>query len=963
MPMDVSFESSGKARPGRRVGHALIPLLAMTMVVPLASFASSAQPAGAAANSQTSPDGSASGFHNSPSVPSSTTTAPPTTTTVPPTTTPSTTTTVPPATTPSTTTTVPSTTTTGPSPAVSPSTTTPLPLRPGSPPPAPAKPSRQPTPAAAPNCPEANPTYTSPCGPTYTLPQWSDFGGWSSPSSYSTIQLANLDGNGDDDLIGRDANGLWVEQFDSSTGQWHLQATQDGGLALPLSNRVGWTQPQYYETIQTADVNGDGKADLLARGAAGLHTFQWNPTTDSFVEAGSVLAALSDSAGFNQPQNYKTVQTADVLGNGSKQLLARGPAGLYTYQWGPTGWTQIGPVLAALSDAARFNQPQYYETIQTADVNGDGKADLLARGPDGLRTYQWGTNGWTQIGNVLNLSDAGGWNQPQYYRTIQTADVDGNGKAELLARGIAGLHTYEWGASGWTPVGPTLSNLADAGGWNQPQYYRTIQTADLDGNGKAELLARSGSGIGVYQWNGATSGWTPLSSNALSLSDPVWERPEYYSTIHTGDLAGDGRADLVARGPYGVRTFRWDATTRSFVRPSPYGGFPPFTGDQVAAYSALGQYLLGRSADFRQETYASPSNAITEATLDRYRTLLAERCTPLVAAQGVQPPRYTDCKPPPSSTVSPQAWTAVSNQIIAELWAAAGAVGYFTTLDGIQTKLFQDQQGTLPALDAALKLPPNPPDRSANYLKLIKSGLEIVTDYIQFFPLVGQVPRVVRAIALTSHTLGAIGEALGLRDAPSPASRWATITDQVARLQQSERDITEAQRRYVLADYGLLMTVGSMVNGRVLTLDPTAMLSAGRQSFAQWAYQLLVPAYWQRYEVSHCPASIFTTCSIPSGPTVRPTGPKSFVAVLQSDSNCVDELLPHEMHLEHALPAGGQPDLGHPHRQLQIQPGAGIDRRLALRLQHRFQPERPHRQSGKLAVRHRPLQCPVPARL
>ena len=107
---------------------------------------------------------------------------------------------------------------------------------------------------------------------------------------------------------------------------------------------------------------------------------------------------------------------------------------------------------------------------------------------------------------MLDLSDAHGWNQPQYYRTIQTADLDGNGKADLIARGRAGLHTYRWGQHGWTAVGPVLSNLSDASGFNQPQYYRTIQTADLDGNGKAELLARTGAGIAVYQWDGVSGG-------------------------------------------------------------------------------------------------------------------------------------------------------------------------------------------------------------------------------------------------------------------------------------------------------------------------------------------------------------------------------------------------------------------------------------------------------------------------
>ena len=123
----------------------------------------------------------------------------------------------------------------------------------------------------------------------------------------------------------------------------------------------------------------------------------------------------------------------------------------------------------------------------------------------------------------------------------------------------------------------------------------------------------------------------------------------------------------------------------------------PSRATRPSASTALGRFLLGRTADFRKETYASPNNSITEAALDRYHGFLTERCTPVTSAQGTAPPTYRDCTPPPGSNVSAAAWTAVSNQIIAELWAAAGVVGYYTILDNIETMLFQDQQGSIPA--------------------------------------------------------------------------------------------------------------------------------------------------------------------------------------------------------------------------------------------------------------------------
>jgi hypothetical protein len=435
-----------------------------------------------------------------------------------------------------------------------------------------------------------------------------------------------------------------------------------------------------------------------------------------------------------------------------------------------------------------------------------------------------------------------------------------------------------------------LGDLSDAGGWATPDRYLTIQTGDLDGDRKAELLARNSAGIVVWEW---TEGeWSQLATEIPALADDPWAKAQHYETLQTGDPDGNGQADLLGRGVFGMRTFAWEAGTRSFRRPKPYGDFPPFVTDaEEKAYAALAELLLGRPADFREATYASPSETISEASLDRYRGLLSERCEAAVRRTGLpDPPSYTNCEPPQGSGVEEAAWTRVSNQIIAELWAAAGAVAHFSGVDTIQTKLFQDQQGTMPALDAALKLPPQVPDRAPTFLKLIKSGLEIASDIAQLTPAGDKYKKVIRAIALTAHSLGAIGEGLGLQPAPDPPQSYAKITDEVARLQQRQRDITEAQRRYVLADYGLLMTAGSLVNGRLLTLDSTAMLSAGRQSFATWVYQLYTPAFWKRYEVSLCEPEPGVVCERPQGPNVRSLNPAgtNFLAVLPNQSGCQD---------------------------------------------------------------------------
>jgi hypothetical protein len=47
--------------------------------------------------------------------------------------------------------------------------------------------------------------------------------------------------------------------------------------------------------------------------------------------------------------------------------------------------------------------------------------------------------------NGPEWSDAAGWNQPQYYETIQFADVDKNlAGVEMIARSYGGINTFWW---------------------------------------------------------------------------------------------------------------------------------------------------------------------------------------------------------------------------------------------------------------------------------------------------------------------------------------------------------------------------------------------------------------------------------------------------------------------------------------------------------------------------------------
>ena len=136
-------------------------------------------------------------------------------------------------------------------------------------------------------------------------------------------------------------------------------------------------------------------------------------------------------------------------------------------------------------------------------------------------------------------ADALGWDYEKYYSTIQTGDVDGDGKAELLVRTAIGMQTYKFNSAGnsWELVASGNPDWSDAGGWDGQQYYSTIQTGDVDGDGKAELLALSASWMQTYGFDANSNLWVNL-----------WAQPTEFSVLtYNAHLFEDSSLECICR--------------------------------------------------------------------------------------------------------------------------------------------------------------------------------------------------------------------------------------------------------------------------------------------------------------------------------------------------------------------------------------------------------------------------------
>ncbi|MDQ3874112.1 MAG: hypothetical protein M3322_00980 [Actinomycetota bacterium] len=737
--------------------------------------------------------------------------------------------------------------------------------------------------AACPN-PEKTLDYNCPVGPSYVIPGLTDLNGWKEPAHYRNILVGDLTGDAADELVARGAAGIQVYRFDATAGQWsrvHVNPI--------LPDAAGWAQRKYYETLRLGDVDGNGNAELVARGPAGIVVFGYKPgsTPDTGTwEQLTTSGPMADKDCFSNGKcwgddesYYSTIQLGHFNSGNTPTLLGRGADGLVTYFWNGSGWTQ-GPGISDLSDANGWNRPEYYSTIRLA-VQG---AVVLARGKPGMLIYEF-TPGqpstWRQLAKSGPFADtdcfSNGkcWNSgPEYYSTIQVAPAFVGDQEVVIGRGADGVHVYEFGPEGdgstwgWEEkTDPAGQNpLPDAAGFDKPQYYRTIQTAQINGQGSYELLARTPTGMVAYGFDPFGRWSAPIAAGEPALADKPWALdPSYYETIKPATLLFAPPVPthgLLARGPHGIRTWRFDAASSTWSRYLPYGNFPNVDDN---AFTKLNTFLGIANGTIRS-IYTDPTSNPASSQLQGYQNSIAQTCTGLISAN---PPRYQSCTPPASVPgVSPPAWTAVSNQILAELFWAQQVLDHFTTLEGINTQLFLDEDSEFPAIGDELKLSQAPNVvAEVDYLSLFEG----VLDLLALIPAGGEV------FEFTAAALGIAAAATATGSGSEPTEfdhKFAEMETHIATIRQETQDAITAQRHYVLGDYGLLQTVGHLVASQIWRLDTQAALSAGRQGFTHWAYRGLLPVLWDRWAVNGCKPWQQDVCQPPQ----NGKGMKSYVS-------------------------------------------------------------------------------------
>jgi len=337
----------------------------------------------------------------------------------------------------------------------------------------------------------------------------------------SSLDAADIDGDGDPDLVGAAFGGhqiRWWRNEGGSPPTW-----------TPLIIETGFAAAS---SVRAADVDGDGMVDISGCAWTDGELVVWyNDGQGVSWTRQSVATGLSQC---------HWVDVADLNGDGAADLMGAAADPGMVAVWLSDGGTPIAWSRQTIDDA--FGGAR---SLVPADLDADGDIDLIGTALEDDDICWWRNDGgdplvWTQ--EMLSDSLSGAHHADAW-------DMDLDGDLDIVAAGFGHPWLKLWRHDGGDPIG-----------WSEEQIDGVIvsplvvDAGDLDGDGDMDVVATSNNWNRVMWWQnngGPVETW--------SVSDLARDFPNAWPLV-LADLDDDGRLDVVSGASADTEVAWWRMT-------------------------------------------------------------------------------------------------------------------------------------------------------------------------------------------------------------------------------------------------------------------------------------------------------------------------------------------------------------------------------------------------------------------